>query len=290
MTALLFVEPTTPAETLAALEEYGDSARLLAGGTAVVLLLQQKLIDPSVLISLAGIPTLQGIAVDESGALHIGAMTSLTQVASDKRVRAGWPLLADACGVVASVRLRNQATLGGNIAEADYASDPPAALVALDGVANILGPDGEREIALAEFFLGFYTTALAEGELLTEIVVPAMPAGMRSSYIKYKSRSSEDRPCVGVAATLAAEEGVCRHVRVAIGAACEIPQRFPELEQALLGQPLTPTTIADFAQSYAEQLADPIDDLRGSAWYRRRMTAVHLRRALAALADGEAAA
>jgi len=289
MTDLVFLEPATLAEANTLLAEHGGAAKLLAGGTAVVLLLQQKLIHPAALISLGRVEGLQGIAVDAEGALHVGAMASLAQVADDERVRRGWPLLAMACAVVGNVRVRNQATLGGNMAEADYASDPPAALVALDGYVRIVGPRGERQAALAEFFLGFYTTTLAEDELLIEIVVPPLPSRASSAYLKYKSRSSEDRPCVGVAAVLAVEDGACTAARVAVGAACETPQRFPALESQIVGQRLTPAMIGDFAGAYAAALPEPLNDLRGSAWYRREMTRVHVRRALSALAGLETA-
>ncbi len=110
---------------------------------------------------------------------------------------------------------------------------------------------------------------------------------MRSTYTKYLSRASEDRSCVNVAVALAAQEDRCVAVRVAVGAACAVPQRFAALERTLVGQRLAPAALADFANAYAEALVEPLDDLRGSAWYRRRMAAVHIRRSLVALAGLE---
>jgi carbon-monoxide dehydrogenase medium subunit len=284
---LLFVEPTSPREAVALLNKHGPESKLLAGGTAVVLQMQQRILRPVALISLAHVAGLQGIALGEAGALHIGTMVSLAQAAADTRVRQGWPLLARACGVAANVRLRYQATLGGNIAEAIPTSDPPAALLALDAAVRVLGPGGQRQIRLADFWLGRSTTALARDELLTEIIVPPPPMAMSSIYTKYLSRASEDRSCVNVAVALAVQGEHCTAVRVAVGAACAVPQRFEALERALVGQRLTPAILADFASTYAEALHEPLDDLRGSAWYRRRMAAVHIRRSLVALAGLE---
>ncbi len=285
MTDFLFLEPRSLDEAVAGLREHGPTARVIAGGTAIVLFMQQKLISPRALISLGRIPGLGEIRVEPGGALRIGALTPLAAVAADARVRTGWPALAQACASAANVRIRNQATLGGNLAEADYASDPPAALVALDGVVDVTGPQGERQIPLADFFLGLYTTALAEAEVVAAIRVPAAPAGAASTYLKYKSRSSEDRPCVGVAAEARFSDGAFAAVRLAIGAACETPQRLPALERELAGQPATPATLADFARAVAAALPEPLSDLRGSASYRREMAAVHVQRALAALAS-----
>jgi carbon-monoxide dehydrogenase medium subunit len=285
MPDLLFLEPTTVSEAVAGLQAHGPEARVLAGGTAVVLFLQQKLISPAALVSLAHIPGLRAIEVTPAGELRIGALAPLAAVAADERVRRGWPALAQACASAANVRIRNQATLGGNLAEADYASDPPAALVALEGVVHLVGPAGERHLPLGAFFLGLYTTALAEGEIVTRIHVPAPAAGAASTYLKYKSRSSEDRPCVGVAAEARFAGPNFAAVRLAVGAACETPQRQPALEQALAGQPATPTVLADFAHAFARALPEPLTDLRGSAAYRRAMAAVHIERALAALAS-----
>jgi len=249
--------------------------------------MKQKLIHPSTLISLEHINETRGISTDTVGRLHIGAMTTLTQVACDEQVRLGWPLLAEACAAAGNARLRNQATLGGNCAEADYASDPPAALVALDASIRIIGPEGSRLLELAQFFLGFYTTALAADEILTEIIIPALPLKTSSVYIKYQSRSAIDRPCVGVAAVLAAEGGVCSLAQIAVGAVCDVPQRFPNLEKELIGQRLTQEVATGFAGVYAAALESPLDDLRGSSSYRREMTRVHIKRALYSLAGLE---
>ena len=273
-----FIQPDSIAEALDVLSRYGDGAKVIAGGTAVVLMLQHKLIAPRALISLRRVPGLNAIRA-EGGGLHLGPMALLRDVERSPLVRERFPALARACGVVGNVRIRNQATLGGNLAEADYASDPPSMLLALDAVVTVTGMSGSRTIPLADFHLGFYTTAIQPDELMTDIFVPIFASGSRMAYLKFKSRSSEDRPCVGVAAVAEFQEGICKEARIAVGAACETPRRLPEVEKLAQGRVLTDALIAEIAEGYAANI-EPLEDLRGSAWYRSQMIRVHVRRAL----------
>lgn len=281
--SLQFLQPDTLAEALELLGQAPDDTKLIAGGTALVLMLQHQLIAPERLISLGRVPGLAEIRPSAEG-LQLGSLALLREVARSAAIRTAYPALASACEVVGNVRIRNQATLGGNLAEADYASDPPAMLLALDASVVATRASGSRTIPLADFFLGFYTTALEPDEILTSILVPALPAHSRMTYLKYKSRSSEDRPCVGVAALVRLEEGVCVDLRVAVGAACEIPRRLPEIEALGVGQPLSDELIDEIAAGYAQEI-ETLDDLRGSAWYRTQMIHVHVQRALREVRD-----
>ncbi|MFQ5611078.1 MAG: FAD binding domain-containing protein [Anaerolineae bacterium] len=282
--SLRFIQPETLAGALEALAQYGDEAQVIAGGTAVVLMLQQRLIAPRVLVSLGRVPDLDDIR-PEAGGLHLGPLALLREVELSPRVAEGYPALARACGQVANVRVRNQATLGGNLAEADYASDPPAMLLALEAAVTATGPAGSRQIPLSDFFLGFYTTALEPDELITNIYVPPPPETSRMVYLKFKSRSSEDRPCVGVAVVAGFEGQTCADLRLAVGAACEAPRRLPQVEALAQGQTLTDELIAEIAEGYAAGI-ETLDDLRGSAGYRTEMVRVHVRRALQEVRDG----
>jgi carbon-monoxide dehydrogenase medium subunit len=280
-----FIEPATFTEAAALLAARGGDAKIIAGGTAVVLMLGQKLIAPSTLISLGRVSGGDSIQGDGNG-LHIGALTRLRAAERSAAVRAFCPALAKAFGVVGNVRIRNQATVGGNLAEADYASDPPAMLLALNARARTVSPAGEREIPLAEFFLGFYTTALAPDEIVTEVIVPPLAETARATYLKFASRSAEDRPCVGVAAAADFDEaGRCRDLRVAVGAAVETPQRLAKAEAMAMGNEFTDELIAAVANEYSRSL-DALSDARGSAWYRREMIGVFVRRALTEVRDG----
>lgn len=282
--SLKFIQPESLTATTAALAQYGDEAKIIAGGTAVVLMMQEKLIAPEVLVSLARVPDLAYIRPVAAG-MHLGPLTRLRDVALSPLVQQRFPALAGACGQVGNVRIQNQATLGGNLAEADYASDPPAMLLALDASVTIRSSATSRTVPLADFFLGFYTTVLEPEEVVADIFVPALPAGSRMTYLKYKSRSSEDRPCVGVASVVTFAGNVCTDLRVAVGAASDVPRRLPEFEGLARGQPLSDELIAEIAAGYAANI-DTMEDLRGSAWYRTQMVRVHVRRALTEVRDG----
>jgi carbon-monoxide dehydrogenase medium subunit len=279
-----FLQPETVAEAVALLAEDPDGRKVIAGGTALVLMMRHGLVAPDALVSLARVPNLDSIRLS-GDMLHIGSLTLLRDVAASPIVRQQFPALANACQMVGNVRIRNQATLGGNLAEADYASDPPAVLLALDAVVNAIGPRGERRIPLSDFFQGFYTTSLMPDEIIQSVSIPLLSMDARMTYLKYKSRSSEDRPCVGVAAVARFDGVRCADLRIAVGAACEIPVRLPELEALAEGQLLTDDLIGAVAEGYSRSI-QTLDDLRGSAWYRTQMIRVHVRRVLEAVRDG----
>ena len=279
-----FFEPETLSEVVSLLGEDPDGRKLIAGGTAVVLMLQQRIIAPDALVSLARIPDLDSIRLS-GDSLQICPLVLLRDVAASSEVVRYFPALASACAMVGNVRVRNQATLGGNLAEADYASDPPAMLLALNAVVTAVGRGGERTIPLADFFHGFYTTALTPDEVIQSIIIPILSANTRMTYLKYKSRSSEDRPCAAVAAVASFDDAHCTDLRVAVGAACEIPRRLPTVEAMAVNQPLSEQLVAEIAEGYVNEI-ETLDDLRGSAWYRSQMIRVHVRRALEELRDG----
>lgn len=277
------IQPENLDEALQVLAQYGDEAKIIAGGTALVLMLQQKLIAPGVLISLGRIPELV-FQRQEDGYLHLGAMLLLRDLEDSEEIRSRYAGLQTAFSEVGNVRVRNQATLGGNLAEADYASDPPTMLLALDASVVTSSTRGSRTTPVADFFRGFYTTALEPDEILTEVRVPSLPAGARSTYLKFTSRSSEDRPCLGVAAVGAFDGDVCTDLRVAIGAACSTPQRLSTVEALAAGEVLSDALIAEIVEGYAAGI-ETLEDLRGSAWYRTQMIRVHVARALREIRD-----
>ncbi len=282
-------QPTALEDLVATLADAEDT-KIISGGTALVLMMQQGLVFPEQLVSTQRIAALHGVVV-HNDRITIGATTTLREVAKDPSIQHALPALAHACEVVGNVRIRNVATLGGNLAEADYASDPPATLVALGATVEILGPAGTRTSSVEDLLTGFYSTSLESAEVITAIEIPTSDPPLRQVYLKYRSRSSEDRPCVGVAACLrlAGDGTTVEELRVAVGAAAATPQRFPELEEIALGGSLDATTIAGIADGYAEAI-EALDDLRGSEWYRRQMTRVFVARALTALtSEGEVA-
>jgi carbon-monoxide dehydrogenase medium subunit len=276
------LEPRTLEEAVEALGRHGGEAKVIAGGTAVVLMLQNRLISPEYLVSLGRLEGLDGISYEPGTGLRIGALATIRAGELSPVVQRQAPVLAEAFGQVASVRVRNAATVGGNLTEADYASDPPGVLVGLRGRVTVVSARGSREIPLGELFKGFYETTLAEDEIVTELTVPDESLGLRGAYLKFVTRSSEDRPCLGASAFVDLDEqGICRELRVVIGAVAETPQEVPEAEALARGERLTDELIREVANRYAEAI-DPLSDLRGSAWYRQQMIRVFARRAIEA--------
>ena len=283
--SIKFLEPRDFSEALTLLSEHADDAKIIAGGTSVVLMLQQKLIAPSVLISLCHVSNYDFIRHEEDG-LHIGALTKLRDIELSDVVKEFCPTLAHTFSVVGNVRVRNQATIGGNLSAADYAADPPAMLTALDARVQVHSPEKKREIPLSEFFIGFYTTALEPNEILAEVIIPVLPSSARAAYHKYTSISAEGRPCVAVGAVADFDSnGKCLDLRIAVGAAVETPQRVKDAEAMAHGHALTDELVAAIADEYARTL-DPLTDVRGSAWYRKEMIRVFVKRALQEVRDG----
>jgi carbon-monoxide dehydrogenase medium subunit len=274
------LEPSTLVEAAALRARHGEEGRLLAGGTALILLLRNRLIAPRYLISLNTVAGLQDVAYRPDSGLRMGALVTLAQAERAPALRTHYPALANTYHQVANIRVRWAATVGGNLAEADYASDPPAMLLALGASVQVLSPRGERLIPLADFFRDYYETAIETDEVLGAIHVPPLAPGTRAAYLKFVTRSSEDRPCVGVAATLRLEaDGTCADLGVVIGAVEGTPLRLPEVEASARGQSPGQALFREIGAAYADA-ADPIDDIRGSAWYRREMIRVLVPRAL----------
>jgi aerobic carbon-monoxide dehydrogenase medium subunit len=264
MTEPRWMAPTSLEEALALRAAHGDDATVLAGGTFVGILMNQGFLAPTALLSLGRVEGLRHI--DAGDELRLGAMTTHREVERSDAVRARWPALARAFSLVASPRVRNQATVGGVLADADYASDPPAMLAALGARAVLRSPRGDRDVSISELIVGYYETCIEPDELLTEVRVPPQPE--RATYRKFRSRSTEDRPCAAVAA-VNGEDGL----RVVVGAVADTPQEFPD---ACDGEP------AAIAAAYAERIA-PLSDSRGSVDYRRRVIAAEVRRAVEAV-------
>jgi aerobic carbon-monoxide dehydrogenase medium subunit len=273
-----FHAPTSLGEALQLLEEHQDNGRPMAGGTALVVLMKQSLLEADHLISLARVPGLAGIRLEPDG-LHIGALTLHRDVETSDLVKQHVPLLAEVYRHVATVRIRNVATVGGGIAHADPAQDPPPGLIVLDASVKLQSVNGERIIPITEVFQDYYETSIEPGELLTEIIVPTTTNGARTTYLKFLPRTADDYATVAVAARSEVQDGTVRNLRVALGAAGPTPVHATAVEQALEGRSISPDAIRRAAEAVADQV-DPLDDFRGSADYKRDMAVVFTRRAL----------
>ena len=283
MVPFTYLEPSSLDETLALLAQHGREAKLIAGGTGLVNFLKQRLVRPEFVIGLRALKSLAGIA--ENGGLRIGALATLRSLEASAAVRRAAPLLAAACHHVATVRVRSMATLGGAVAHADPNLDTPPALIALDGEIVARSRRGERKIRADRFFTGYFETVLEPDEIVTEILIPAQPAGSGTAFLKFLPATQDDYATVSVAARVVlGANGAVEDARVALGAAAMVPVRATAVEAALSKKAVNETTLRD-AASLVLGAIEPIADFRGSAEYKRKMAVVHVRRALAEAAS-----
>ena len=281
-------DPAELSDALALLDEHGEDAHPIAGATAFTLMYRQGLLRPGHVVGLRGIAALGGITRGSDGSLLIGATATHREAERSPLVAAHSPALTRTFASVATVRVRNQATVGGNLAHADPAQDPPAMLLALDASVVAVSTHGEREIALADLFVDVFATSLEPGELITRVRVPPLAAGTRATYVKFLPRTADDYATVSVAATLRLDgDGRVADLRVVLGAAGATPIRARAVEDALRGEMPNDARIRG-AAAVAREAAEPFDDVRGSAAYKREMAAVWTERALRALAENAA--
>lgn len=273
------LQPTTLDEAVQLSAHHGDEARFVAGGAMLMILLRQRIVEPRYLIDLSGVPQLSGVALAADG-LRLGAMTTIRAIERAPRFGEPFPVLAEAAHLVGNVRVRNVATIGGHLAQADVHLDLPPVLLALGASVEVRGHEGLRHLPLERFLVGYYETALGDGELLVSVNLPTAPPGLRGVYLKYCSLSPNDWPTVGVAAFLQADDGRATDVRIVVGSVSDRPLRINAAEALLERERLSSRSIAEVGRRYAAA-ADPLSDVRGSAEYKRRMTDVFVQRAIA---------
>lgn len=272
--------PEQIGEALALLAEYGPAATLIAGGTALVLFMRQGLLRPEHVISLRRISALQGMARQPDGALRLNALLTIAAAARAPELRTHSAALAEAFRRVATVRIRNQATVGGNLAHADPASDPPVMLIALGAEAILAGRGGERRVPLDSFFVDTFTTTLAEDEILVAVRVPSVARGTRARYLKFTPRTADDYATVSVGAALLVDSnGRISDARIALGSVGRTPLRAHSAETVLRGESPSAALVAEAAAA-ARDRAEPLDDVRGSAAYKKEMVRVWTQRVL----------
>jgi aerobic carbon-monoxide dehydrogenase medium subunit len=268
-----YVAPASLEEALQALQEGGEDAKLLAGGHSLLPLMKLRLAAPSLLVDLRRVPDLSGIR-RENGAFAIGAMTVHHAIASEP----GLGLAAKAASTIADQQVRNRGTIGGSLAHGDPASDLPAIMLAVEGSVHVRGPSGERDIAAAELFQDYLTTAVSDDEVITDVRIPAMD-GYGFGYQKF-NRRAEDWAMVAVGALVKrGADGSCEDVRVGLTHMGNVPLRATAVEDALRGGALDEAAIAGAAEQAAEG-TEPPADLNASADYKRHLARVLTKRAL----------
>lgn len=271
------LQPRSLPEAVAMLTRHGDDARALGGGTTLVILMKQRALYYPYLVDLQTIPGLAEIKVESDG-VRIGALVTHRRLECSPVIRASFPALADAFGQIGNVRIRQTASVGGNLAHADYRLDPPPALLVLGAEVSLFGANGARTVPLSQFFRGLYETVLEPAELLIDIKVPFMPANSRALYLRYNTLSANDWPCLGVAAFLTKANGRCRELRVALGGLASTPVLVGGLD-FIKDQTLDAAVIERLLDTVDQQIA-PFADLRGSEWYKRRMARLFVKKAV----------
>jgi len=271
------LQPRSLPEAVAMLARHGDDARALGGGTTLVILMKQRALYYPYLVDLQTIPGLAEIKVESDG-VRIGALVTHRRLECSPVMRASFPALADAFGQIGNVRIRQTASVGGNLAHADYRLDPPPALLVLGAEVSLFGAKGVRTVPLSRFFRGLYETVLEPAELLIDIKVPFMPENSRAVYLRYNTLSANDWPCLGVAAFLTKANGRCRELRVALGGLASTPVLVGGLD-FVKDQPLDSAVIERLLDTVDQQIA-PFADLRGSEWYKRLMARLFVKKAV----------
>jgi carbon-monoxide dehydrogenase medium subunit len=255
------------------------NAKLIAGGTDLLLQMKQGTAQPETVISLKNVEELRGFSVSKNG-YRLGAGMTLRGITRSNELTQNFPGLVYAAGVVASEQIRTLATLGGNICNASPSADMVPPLIALDAVVQLVSNQGQRDLSLSDFFKGPGESVLKSGEIMHSIFLPHPSGNM--IYSKHAPRKFMDLAVVGVAVRLAKKNGKINEARVALGAVGPVPFRAEKTEALLAGQALTTELMLEAGEMAAGECV-PIDDIRGSAWYRKRMVKVHVRRNLETL-------
>ena len=281
--AVDYVAPETLSEALRILQQHGEAAKVLAGGQSLLVFLREGLIAPRVLVSLKRVQELRALSIacgDSADGMHIGAMVTQAELERAQPVRDYYRVLSEAASVVATVQVRNQGTIGGNLCHADPTADPPAALIALGARLEIAGLDGRRTLAVEEFFRDYMDVDLRADEVLTRIVLPPPVRNSSSAYLKHRVRHV-DTALVGAAAWLQLDDtaSLVQDVRIGLAGAGATPLRALEAEQVLRGAPISHGKLAQCADAAAAG-CDPLDDTEASAWYRREMVRTLVQRVL----------
>lgn len=275
-----YLEAKTVEEACSLLSQYKGKARLIAGGTDLLVAMRRGKITPLYVINVKTIPNLDYVSYDGDG-LRIGALATLSEIESSPLIRDRFPIIADSAHQIGTQQVRNVGTIGGNLGNAAPSADMAPSLIGLGAKAKLKGPKGERVVALEEFFTGPGETTLQAGEMLIEIQVPNPPPHTRGVYLKLPARTAIDLAAVGVAAvvTLDSKGANIVDAKIVLGAVAPIPMRARQAEDIIKGKAINNELIEKAAQVAAEE-AKPISDVRGSAGYRKEIVRVLTNRAI----------
>lgn len=273
-----YYAPGNLSEACGLLVKYGNRAKLLAGGTDILIKMKHHLIEPEVLISLKGISELTGIRYEQGKGVIIGARTTHNGVVNSPLLQQKYLSVCEAAHHMANNQVRNTGTVGGNIVNAVPSADLPPIFIALGASVKLVGANSERELPLEDFFTGPNRSVIAGDEIMTEIIIPDQPT-TGSTYMKFGLRRSGALAVVGVAASVVLEGDVLKDVRIVLGAVAPIPMRAVNTENTVRGQKVSEELFEQAGQAAAQE-CKPIQDIRGSVEYRRDLVRVFTRRSL----------
>ncbi len=279
MKAIDYAAPRTVAEAVALLKERGDRARVLAGGTDVIVQVREHRRDLDVLVDVKRIPEVNELSYDPRQGLRLGAAVPCYRIYEDAAVAKAYPGLIDAVSLVGGIQIQNRASVGGNLCNSSPAADTIPALIAHGAVCVIAGPEGTRELPVEQFCTGPGRNALGRGELLLSLRLPAPPRHFGAAYLRFIPRNEMDIAVVGAGVAVTLDGGRCTAARVALAAVAPTPLLVPEASAALVDGALSDSLI-DKAAALARAAARPISDMRGDADYRRHLVGVLVKRAL----------
>jgi carbon-monoxide dehydrogenase medium subunit len=269
-----YFSPKTLEEALTLLNEYGDECKVIAGGQSLLILMRQGLVAPEYLVDIKGISELNYIQSDAKEGLKIGALTTHRAIEKSPAMENGFSVLAEMEHRLASIQTRNWGTIGGNICHADPAGDPTSVLIALNATLSTASLKGKRNMAVEDFCLNYFETALEPDELLAEIQVPPAPPHTGTAYTKFNIIES-DMAMVGVAVSISLDSGkdMCKDVRIVLGACAATQVRAKQAEEVLRGEKITDNLLKEVGQ-VASQEVEPISDVSASEEYRRELVKV----------------
>ena len=276
-----YVAARSIGEAISILQKYDGKAKVIAGGTDLLIQIRNKEIAPEYLVDITTIPELDRIRYDEKEGLRIGPLTTIRTLETSAEIQQRYPIISEAASQLGSMAIRNVATIGGNLCNAAPSAESAPALIGLSGVVKIVGPEGERVVPLEGFFTGPGDTVLEKGGLLVEIQVPLPAPNTRSIYLKHSMRGTIDLAIVNVAVVVAlgSQNKVCEDIKIVLGAVASTPMRMKKAEEVLRGKRIDEDLINKSAQ-VASGEARPISDVRASAEYRKEMVKVFTKRAL----------
>lgn len=277
--AISYAAPTTVADAVSILAEHGANARMLAGGTDLIVQVREKLRDTTVFVDAKHIPDLTQLTVNADGSATLGAAVPCHQIYGDDAIVAQYPALVDACRIIGSTGIQGRASVGGNLCNSGPAGDTIPPLIVHGAVANIAGANGERTLAVEDFCTGPSRNVLGDDELLVSLTLPKPADGSGSHYLRFIPRNEMDIAEVGAGAAVTLDGDTITAARVSIGAVAPTPLFVAEAGEALIGQTAGEAAY-EVAANIARDAASPINDMRGTIAHRKHLSFVLTQRAL----------